>query len=276
MQLKDKIAIVTGAGRGIGKAIALGYAREGAHLVPVARSEREIARTAQEVRSLGRRALAICADVSRVSEVEAIVESALQNFGRIDILVNNAGIYGPIGPLATIEPLQWLETIAVNLGGTFLCCRVVLAAMMQQRSGKIINVSGGGATAPRANFSAYAASKAAIVRLTETLAQEVESCGIQVNSLAPGGVNTGLIDEVLAAGESAGLTALAEARRIKAGHGTAIEEVVALAIFLASGASDRLTGRLISAAWDNWRTMASQIELVMASDLYTLRRIAPR
>jgi 3-oxoacyl-[acyl-carrier protein] reductase len=276
VQLKDKIAIITGAGRGIGRAIASAYAREGAHMVAVARTLAEIQEMVQEVQGLGRRALAVQADVSRNLEAEAMVRTTLNEFGHIDILVNSAGVYGPIGPLVTLDPEKWLQTIAINLGGTFLCCRAVLPTMMRQKHGKIINLSGGGATSPRTNFSAYAVSKTAIVRLTDTLAQEVRPYNIQVNAIAPGGVNTPLIDAVLAAGEAAGQVALEEARRIKAGHGTPIEEVTALAIFLASDTSDGLTGRLISVVWDDWRNMACQIDRIMASDLYTLRRIVPR
>ncbi|MDP2949603.1 MAG: SDR family oxidoreductase [Chloroflexota bacterium] len=276
MQLQDKVAIITGAGRGSGSAIALAYAQEGAHIVAVARTLKEIQQTAQEVQGLGRRALAVRADVSRNSEVEAMVSAALGEFGRIDILVNSAGVYGPIGPLSALDPEKWLQTIAINLGGTFLCCRAVLPAMMRQRCGKIINLSGGGAASPRPNFSAYAASKAAIVRLTETLAQEVRPHNIWVNAIAPGGVNTRLIDAVLAAGEAAGKEALEEAERLKAGQGTPLEEVAALAVFLASDASDGLTGRLVSVVWDDWRNMASQVDRIMASDLYTLRRTVPQ
>ena len=276
MHLQDKVAIITGAGRGNGSAIALAYAQEGAHIVAVARTVEEIQQTAQEVQGLGRRALAVRADVSRSSEVGAMVGAALGEFGRIDILVNCAGIYGPIGPLATLDPEAWLQTIAVNLGGAFLCCRAVLPAMIGQRCGRIINLSGGGATSPRPNFSAYAVSKAAAVRLTETLAEEVRPYGIQVNAIAPGGVNTRLIDAVLTAGEAAGKEGLEEAKRLKAGQGTPPEEVAALAVFLASDASQGLTGRLISVVWDDWRSMASRIDRIMASDFYTLRRTVPQ
>jgi len=276
MQLQDKVAIVTGAGRGSGSAIALAFARQGAHVVAVARTPQEIQQTAQEVQGLGRRALAVRADVSTNSEVEAMVSAALAEFGQIDILVNSAGVYGPIGPLGALDPEEWLQTIAINLGGTFLCCRAVLPAMMRQRCGKIINLSGGGAASPRPNFSAYAASKAAVVRLTETLAQEVRPYNIRVNAIAPGGANTRLIDAVLAAGKAAGEEALEEAKRLKAGQGTPLEEVAALAVFLASDASQGLTGRLISVVWDDWRNMASRIDRIMATDLYTLRRTIPQ
>ncbi len=276
MKLRDQVAVITGAGRGIGKAIALAYAREGACVVAVARTAAEVRETAQEVKRLGRQALAVQADVSVNSQVEAMVQTALDEFGHIDLLVNGAGVYGPIGPLVSIEPEQWLQTVAINLGGMFLCCRAVLPGMMHRRFGKIINISGGGAASPRPNFSAYATSKAAVVRLTETIAAEVQPFNVSANAISPGGVDTRLIDYVLDAGEAAGKEGLEESQRIKAGYGTPLGEVAALALFLASRVSDGLTGRLISVKWDDWRNMPSQIDHIMASDLYTLRRIVPQ
>jgi 3-oxoacyl-[acyl-carrier protein] reductase len=271
-RLEGKIAIITGAGRGIGKAIALAFGGEGANLVLVARTLSEVEETAAAVRELGCRAIALAADISRHKHVAAVVTAAHGEFGRVDILVNNAGIYGPIGPLVSNDPESWLETIKINLFGTFLCTQALLPSMMRQGHGKIINLSGGGATSERPYFTAYAASKAATVRLTDSLAQEVKEHNIQVNAIAPGGASTRLTEEVLAAGEAAGAKDLAEAQRIKA-EGGSLEKVTALAVFLASDESSGLTGRLISATWDDWQTMKERIPEIMASELYTLRRV---
>ena len=273
MKLKDRVAIVTGSGRGIGRAIALAMAEQGADVVVAARTLAELEGTAAEIESLGRRALIVQADVSREQEVKAMVHDALGEFGRIDILVNNAGIQGPIGPLAQVDAEEWLRCIRINLGGVFLCCQAVLPIMIDQGAGKIINLSGGGATSPRPFFSAYAASKTAIVRLTETLAEEVKQHNIQVNAIAPGVVTTRMTEQVLAAGSAAGEETLARTRRQKETGGVTPEAAAALAVFLASDESDGLTGRLISAVWDDWRSLASCPEAVMATDLYTLRRI---
>jgi 3-oxoacyl-[acyl-carrier protein] reductase len=273
MQLRDKVAIVTGGGRGIGKSIALTLAKDGAHLVLASRTLSDVEATAAEARSMGRQAIALKADVSQREEVEALVDSALALFGRTDILVNNAAVQPPIGPLWENEPDEWLRTILINLGGVFLCCRAVIPVMIRQGGGKVINLAGGGATSPRPYFSAYAASKAAVVRLTETLAEELRAFNIQVNAIAPGAVYTKMTREVLAAGSAAGERALAEARRVQE-EGATPEAAAKLALFLASGASDGLTGRLISAVWDDWRSLPSRLEEVMASELYTLRRIA--
>jgi len=273
VKLAGKAAIITGAGRGIGKAIALAFAREAANVVVAARTLSEVTETAQQVRDLGRRALPLTVDVSDRGGVERMIAAALDKFGKVDILVNNAGTCGPIGPLVDNDPERWLQTIRINLFGVLFCSRAVLPFMIRERRGKIINLSGGGATSPRPNFSAYAASKAAIVRLTETLAEEVRGFNIQVNAIAPGAVNTRLTDEILAAGSAAGEEMLARTRQQKETGGVPPERAAALAVFLASEESDGLSGRLISAVWDDWESMNGRIDQIMASDLYTLRRV---
>jgi NAD(P)-dependent dehydrogenase (short-subunit alcohol dehydrogenase family) len=232
-------------------------------------------RTAERVRALGRHAIAIGADVSKEEEVNDMVRQVIQEFDRIDILVNSAGILGPIGLMADNDTKYWIRTIETNLIGTFLCCKAVLPFMIKQHKGKIINLSGGGAAYPRPRFSAYSASKAAVVRLTETLAEELKEFNIQVNAIAPGAVITRMIEQVLAAGQDAGEKELAEAKRLKETGGTPTEIPTELAVFLASDDSNGLTGRLISAVWDDWRQMTRQISSIMATDMYTLRRINP-
>jgi len=274
LKLKDRVAIVTGAGRGIGKAIALTYAREGADIIAVSRITSEVEETASQARSLGRHALALTVDVSRIEDVKNMVEETLQEFGKIDILVNNAGILGPIGLLVGNDVRLWMETVNVNLIGMFLCCKAVLPHMMKRRNGKIINLSGGGAAYPKPRFSAYACSKAAVVRLTETLAEEVKEYNIQVNAIAPGSVKTRMLEQVIAAGEAAGEMALADARNVLEDDATNMEPVMGLAVFLASTESDGLTGRLISAVWDDWRCLSRErIREIMSRGFYTLGRI---
>jgi 3-oxoacyl-[acyl-carrier protein] reductase len=275
MRLRDRVAIVTGAGRGIGRAIALGLAREGAHIVAVSRTPSEIESTAAEVRAIGSDAIAVRADVTNPRDMDQMADASQRRFGRVDILVNNAGTFGPIGPLLENDRDRWIQAVMTNLVGPFLCTRSVLGGMIQRRYGKIINLSGGGAASARPNFTAYAASKAAVVRLTESLAREVEEYNIQVNAIAPGPVFTRLTEEVLAAGEAAGPEALADARQQKEQSvESATEEAVALAVFLASEASNAVSGRFISAMWDDWRSLASRAGQLAPSD-YTLRRIHP-
>jgi len=243
-------------------------------VVVLSRTQSEVAETATQVGALGRRALALKADISEKEDVERVVRSTVHEFGKVNILVNNAGILGPVGPVVDNDVEEWIKTVNINLIGTFLCSKMVLPVMIERRRGKIINLSGGGATGPRPRFSAYAASKAAVVRFTETLAEEVKEFNIQVNAIAPGALDTRMHDEVLAVGEAAGEKELALSRRVKEGRGTPFEVPADLAVFLASDESDGLTGRLISAVWDDWRSMSKEkIEEIMGRELYTLRRI---
>ena len=274
MKLLNKVALITGAGRGIGRAIALSYARQGANLVVVSRTKSEIEETALEIKKLGRRVRYLSLDISKPSDVSLMVEKALDEFQQINILVNNAGIYGPIGPVVENDISHWIKTININLIGTFLCSREILPTMMKHKNGKIINLSGGGATSPYPRFSAYATSKAAVVRFTETLAKEVEEYNIQVNAIAPGAINTSLHADTLDPLVNAGEVARNAAIKLKKTGGTPIELPAGLAVFLASDDSNGLTGRLISAVWDDWRKMdAKKIVEINSNDLYTIRRI---
>lgn len=268
---------MTGAGRGIGEAIAVALAREGAAVTLVARTEHEIAAVARRIGEAGGRAQAVPADVSREGEAERVVEQAAAAFGPVGVLVNCAGVYGPIGLAHEVDVAEWARALEVNLVGTLRCCRAVIPGMIEQGRGKIINMSGGGATAPLPRFSAYAVSKAAVVRLTETLAAELGGRGIDVNAIAPGAVDTRLQDEVLAAGERAGeLYERIRAMRESGAGGTPVELPAALAVFLASDDSDGLTGRLIAAPHDPWREWdRARIEALAGTPWYTLRRVDP-
>lgn len=274
MELEDRRALVTGAGRGIGRAIALALAREGARLALLARTRSELETVAAEVNGLGRDALVQSADLAHAGEVTAAVAAVLEAWGGVDILVNNAGILGPIGPLHEADMQEWMRAVQINLGGCATCTRLVLPGMIERGRGKIINLSGGGAVSPRPRFSAYSAAKAAVVRLTETLGAEVAGQGVDVNAIAPGAVNTAMLDQVLQAGETAGAAAREEATRQQQTGGVDPERPAALAVFLASDRSDGLTGRLLSAVWDDWESI--DIPKVMASELYTVRRLTPQ
>lgn len=273
MRLRGKAAVITGGSQGIGKAIAVAFVREGARVLIAARDVAVLERTANELRQQGGEVQAAALDVSDPLAVRQTLERAERTFGRIDVLVTSAGIYGPIGPAAELDLEAWRKTIEINLLGVFYCMQAVLPGMIQRRAGKIINLSGGGATAPLPRFSAYGASKAAVVRLTETLAREVEEFNIQINAIAPGAVNTRLLDEVLAAGDRAGSDFIARAREQKKQGGVPPERAAELAVFLASDESDGLTGRLLSAVYDDWTHIPERLEEIRATDLYTLRRV---
>lgn len=277
MILKDKISIITGGSGGIGKAIAASFAREGSHLVLASRTKTKLEAARQEIKNISSTRVEVFpTDVSEPKEVNELIEYTLAEFAAIDILVNCAGVQGPIGMVTDIDSKRWLEAININLYGTLLCIKAVLPTMMANKKGKIINFSGGGAVSPRPRFSAYSASKAAVVRLTETLAEEVREYNINIHAIAPGAVNTRMLEEVLAAGEAASKEELAKALKQKEEGGVLPEKVAELAVFLASSASDGLSGRLISLLWDNWREIPQHLDSIMSSDIYAVRRVIPK
>lgn len=274
--LEDRVAIVTGAGRGIGRAIALAYASEGARLILAARTEAELQDAAALCEEQGGKATAIKADIANWDQAQYLIQTAIREAGHVDVLVNSAGIYGPIGPTAEIDVTDWTRAVSVNLFGPLYLCRAILPHFVERRQGKIILLGGGGATAPLPNFSSYAASKAGVARLADTLAEELKTFNVQVNVIAPGLVDTQLQDEVLAAGPRAGALLEKIQRARETGAGAVSPDVAAsLALFLASSASGTLTGKLIAAPYDPWREWTDKAEELNATALYTIRRLDP-
>lgn len=276
MRFDGKTAIITGAGRGIGEAVAHAFAQRGANLVLMARTQAGVVRVARETAERNVTSIAVVGDVSEPLDVHRMFAMAMEKFGQIDILVNAAGIHGPIGPFVECKLEDWTAAIETNLLGTVFAIHAVLPQMLSRRNGAIINLSGGGAVQPFPRFSAYGASKAAIVRLTETLAEEVKGSGVRINAIAPGPVNTRLLNQVLAAGERAGTATYLKALEQKEKGGTPPERAAELAVFLASPAAEGVTGRLISAVWDDWKSLSSRAGELNHSALYTLRRIDGR
>jgi NAD(P)-dependent dehydrogenase (short-subunit alcohol dehydrogenase family) len=276
--LDGRAAIVTGGSQGLGLEIARTYLAAGARVLVCARDATALERARIELESAahGMSIETVAADVSEPAEVRALVAHALDRFSRVDVLVNNAGVYGPKGPIEDVDWDDWEHAIRVNLLGSVLCCRAVLPHFRGNGYGKIIQLSGGGATSPLPRLSAYAASKAAVVRFAETLAEEVRGTGIDVNAIAPGALNTRLLDEVLEAGpERVGDAFYKRALEQRSAGGTPLDLPARLALFLASAESDGITGKLISAAWDPWEEFPSHAEDLRGTDVYTLRRIVP-
>ncbi len=280
MKLHGKAVVITGASLGFGRAIATACIANGAHILLCARGKESLERTREELgrqAKPGQKVLSLAADVCRREEVEQLIAEALRGLGRIDGLVNNAGVYGPIGLVEDVAWEDWVQAIQTNLMGTVAPCREILPLFRKQGRGKIVNVSGGGATAPLPRFSAYSASKAAVVRFTETLAHETLGTGIDVNAIAPGALNTRLLDQVLSAGpQQVGKEFYERAMEQKGKGGTPPEKGAALCVFLLSEQSDGISGRLLSAVWDPWETLSDRRTALQRSDVYTLRRIVPK
>jgi len=277
MLLKDRVALITGASQGLGKAIAQAYVEAGANVILCARNEKNLFATKYQLDKLclkNQKVQAIIADVSSQEDVKRLVGKSLSMFNQIHILVNNAGIYGTKGLIEDIDWEEWIHTIEINLFGSVLMMKALIPHFRKNKYGKIIQLSGGGATKPMPRISAYATSKAAIVRFAETIAEEVKGEYIDINSIAPGALNTRLLDEILDAGtEKVGNEFYKKALKQKASGGTSLEYATELSVFLASGLSDGITGKLISAKWDNWGKFPNHIEELKNSDVYTLRRI---
>jgi len=267
--IKNRGVLITGAGRGIGKRLALGFAAAGAHVGLLARSKAELDLAKLEIEHAGGGALRFRADVRDFEQICAAVDRMRVHFGSLDILIAAAGSQGPIGPLVNVRPSEFADTVEINLMGVLHACQAVLPHMIERRSGKIIVLSGGGAAYARPNFAAYAASKAAVVRMVETLAEEVRDKNIQVNCLAPGGTYTSMTDEILHAGEKAGQKEIDDAQQVRLTGGVAPAKQVELAMFLASDKSNHISGKLLHVN-DDWKRLR---DTNMHPEAYTLRRM---
>lgn len=277
--LAGRTALITGGTRGLGLEIARAYLKAGAAgLCICGREDAVLDSAASELGELAgpdRQVLAVLADVSKAREVKRLVASALAGLGELTILVSNAGVYGPKGRVDRTDWTEWVRAVEVNLFGSVLVAREMVSHFTDRGYGKIIQLSGGGATAPALGLSAYAASKAAVVRFTETLACELRGHGVDVNSIAPGALNTRMLDEVLAAGpEAVGEEFHRRALAQRDAGGVPLRRGAELAIFLGSAISDGITGKLLSAVWDPWLDLPGHIG-ELDSDVYTLRRIVP-
>jgi NAD(P)-dependent dehydrogenase (short-subunit alcohol dehydrogenase family) len=278
--LAGRSALITGASQGLGLSIARAYVQAGASVMLCARDEALLAEARAEVAALARpdqRVLAMRADVSNPADVEALVAAAIAQLDAFQVLVNNAGVYGPMGSIDDVDWAEWTRAMDININGSVLPLRAVLPHFRQQQYGKVVQLSGGGATNPLPRITAYAASKAAIVRLAESVALDVKEDGIDVNSIAPGALNTRMMDQLLAAGaEAVGEGFYERMKKMADGGTTPLEVGAALAVFLGSAASDGITGRLLSAPWDSWDTLQQHRGDLDSSDIYTLRRIVPK
>ncbi len=268
--------MVTGGGRGIGRAIAEALAGEGANLALCARSADELEATERLLRSRhGVGTLSRTVDVSDEAAVRRFADEVLAQFSRVDLLVNNAGTYGPVGPLTEVDIAGWVGSVSVNLFGVVHAIRAFAPAMIRRGEGRIINVAGGGVGGPNPpiNVSSYTSSKAAVACLTETISRELAAYGIAVNALAPGAVGTRLIDSVIEAGPELAGTELYERTVEQRACGEPIERVGEAAVLLALAPTPRLTGKLLSVKWDDLERVVQEGESLNRTSMYALRRI---
>ena len=229
--MKNRVAIITGGGRGIGREVAILFASEGAKVAVTARSSDQIAKVVEEISASGGEAIGVTADVSREDDVRRIVDETMEKFGRVDVLVNNAGILEP-GPVASVDSESWRRVIEVNLFGTFYCTKAVTPILIEQGWGRIINMSSRSGKMGHPSLTAYCASKHGVVGLTKALAEELAPFNITVNAICPGVVETDMVSET-----------------VKEQVGDKIikpSQIADLALYLASESASSITGEAIS------------------------------
>jgi 3-oxoacyl-[acyl-carrier protein] reductase len=272
-----RFALITGGSKGLGACLVRRFWLDGYSLIVVARHSQNLLNIVDDLHChTDQSAEFFCCDLADPNEISTLIASIKAKFTRLDVLVNNAAIQGPIGPLCENELDAWQQTLQINLFAPVALCRGLIPLMKRGGGSSIINLSGGGATAPRAYFSAYATAKAGLVRFSETIADELKADGIRVNCIAPGAMNTSMLTEVLAKKKAAGFREYSLAMEVIAKGGASMENVADLALFLARDSSLGITGKLISAVWDNWEEWSKHLNDISQSDVYTLRRITGR
>ena len=277
---QKKSVLITGASSGIGFEISKQFLHHGADLIICSSNLYKIKKAYKNlslIKNKNQKIFHMRVDISSEQQIKKMIRQTIKKFKKIDILINNAGVYGPKGFIEKINWNAWVKTIEINLFGSVLLCKEVIPYFKKRNQGKIIQLSGGGAAAPLPMISGYAASKAGIVRFIETLSEEVKDYNIQVNSVAPGAINTEMLNEILKAGpKKIGKKAYQKALLQKRFGGSSFKDACDLILFLGSKKSNGISGKLISAIWDDWRIWPKYKKLLSKSDLFTIRRIVSR
>lgn len=279
--LKGKKAVITGASQGLGTEIAREFARQGADICVCARNTEKLKELVNELKRYtvldSQKIIYVKADIGIINEIDTLYEHARKELGGIDCVVNNAAIQGPIGPCDEVAWEELAHVIEIDLMGTLYSMRKAVSIFKEQKKGgHIVNLSGGGAVGPRPNFMGYSVAKAAIIRATENMALECRKYDIFINAVAPGAMNTRMLDELLDAGaEMVGKSVYDKAIVQRDTGGASPENAAKLIAYLASDEAEPITGKLISAVWDNWEHLKEHEEELIDSDVFTLRRIIP-
>lgn len=276
---KDYKVVITGATRGLGKIVSEKFWNDGVSIALVARNEDALKKQANELmkdaRGNQKVEFFVC-DLADMEKIPAMIEDIKSKFGDPDILVNIAAIQGPIGPLQENDWIEWQKCLNVSLLAPVLLCRGFVGSMINKHYGRIINISGGGATKARPNFTSYATAKCGLVRFSETLAEEVKDHGVCVNCIAPGAMKSEMTKEIIKAGAApAGEYEYNNALSLLKGNDPTINKAADLVLFLTSDKCNGISGKLISAVWDPWSELPEHVGDLKQSDVYTLRRIVP-
>lgn len=276
ISVKKKNVIVTGANQGLGYAIAKKFLSEGANVAILARNEEKLESSSIELNQLkhkNSKLLSFVCDISNTEECDKVFFKIVNVFNSLDIIINNAGVFGPMGKLEDIPWSEFVENININLLGTIYMCRLAIPIMKKNKSGKIINISGGGAAKPFPALAYYAAGKAGLVRFSEELADDLKENKIDVNVVAPGPLNTRFVDLAIEAGiEKLGKSLYETILKIRE-NGGSLDLVAELCLYLSSDITNGLTGKFISARYDNWQNFHEIKNYIMTNEYYTMRRI---
>jgi 3-oxoacyl-[acyl-carrier protein] reductase len=280
MKHLGKQFLISGASMGLGAEIARNVVKQGASVMICSRNIVELSNIATELKLLAHPEAKIfhtCCDISKETDVDALKETTMELFPNLYALVNNAGIYGPFGPIEENDWESWKQAIAINLVGTIYLTRSFVPHLKAQKMGKIVAISGGGATSPMPMVSSYAASKAGVIRFFESLAGELKEFNIGVNAIAPGVLKTRMTDALLSSRpESIGKDFHARVAQMEKDGQKTLLRAADLASYLSSSDSDGITGRLISAIWDPWEDFENLKDKISKTDIYTIRRITPQ
>lgn len=273
--MTDKFIAITGATGGLGSFLVESFLNKNTHVLAISKDKRKLEDLKKKfsTNKQSRLDLYQC-DLSLSSSVSNFCHTLQKNYSHLDVFINNAAIQGPIGPFIDNDFDHWVKTIQINLIASAQISKCVLKNMLIKNSGSLINLSGGGATKYRKNFSAYAVSKVAIVRLTETLAKEYEHSNIKINAVAPGAMPTKMLKQII--DESVENSTDEEkyiAEKAFLDKACSFRKVFQLIHFLSSSQSNGISGKLISAIWDDYNSWPKNKKLIMNSDLFTLRRI---
>ena len=278
MKFKNKNILISGATGGFGSALAFKYFQEGANLLLIGRNINKLNTLKNKLikdKTTNQFILTIKLDLSNLDVIKKVIIKELSNISKIDTLINCAAIQGPIGKSWENNFKEWQKTFNTNFYSTMILTNTILPFMLKYKTGNIINISGGGSTSSRPDFSSYAISKTAIVRYTEILADELSNTKIKVNSVAPGIMATNMIKNVIK--NKKNITNLKEFNAAEKAltDGDNMSKAIDLCLFLSSKASNGINGKLISANWDPWLLLKSNKKNILESDIYTLRRILP-
>jgi NAD(P)-dependent dehydrogenase (short-subunit alcohol dehydrogenase family) len=270
MKLAGEVAVVTGAGRGIGRAIAQGHAKEGAKVALMARTATEIDAVAKAIAGEGGTARAFVVDIVDLESVTEAIAAIERDLGPVSLLINNAGAFASIGPIWAVDPDDWWRDIEVNVRGTFNCCRAAIPAMLARRRGRIINMTGGGTAGSFPNGSGYATSKAGLLRFTECVSDTLADSGVRVFAMDPGLVRTRMTEHQLTS--EAGQNYLPNMPRLfEIGINVPATLAARLSVEIGSGRFDKLAGRLLMAARGDLDLDEAAIDEIVATDLRSLR-----